>query len=278
MILRAQPFKEKMLEDLSKRQDIRAYVIVIQVGDNPASNKYIANKQKLMDAVGIKHRLIKLEEDVPQSRVEEVIKLVNGYCNVTGLMVQLPLPKGMDEEYLLSLISPEKDIDCLSEGSLGKLFNLDRCTAQPCTPKGIISLLNYYNIDVVGKDVCIVGRSNIVGASLGTILTKMGATVTICHSKTRNLARKTLLADIVICAIGKPKFFDSNYFNPDAVVIDVGINIDEKGKLCGDVDFDDVVNNVYAISPVPGGVGVMTVCSLIENTINLADKARQKIK
>ena len=209
MILRAQPFKEKMLEDLSKRQDIRAHVIVIQVGDNPASNKYIANKQKLMDAVGIKHRLIKLEEDVPQSRVEEVIKLVNGYCNVTGLMVQLPLPKGMDEEYLLSLISPEKDIDCLSEGSLGKLFNLDRCTEQPCTPKGIIMLLKAYGVDISGREVCIINRSNIVGRPLEQLFLRENATTTICHSKTKNLKEVVSRCDIVVAALNKQEMITS---------------------------------------------------------------------
>lgn len=270
MLLYAQEVKEDIIKDLMPRAEhIEAYAVIIQVGDNQASNKYISNKSKLMAQVGIKNDVLKFNESVPVGEVADAIRRLNADIRVTGVMVQLPLPARFDEHYILNLIDPDKDIDCLTDLNIGKLYNPLTSRVSPCTPQGILRLLEYYDIGIGGKDVCIVGRSNIVGATLGIMMTKRDATVTICHSRTPDLKAKTRQADIVICAIGRAKFFDASYFNPSAVVIDVGINVDENGKLCGDVDTLHVAEHVRAISPVPGGVGVMTVCSLMLNTLAL---------
>lgn len=240
---------------------------VIQVGDNQASSTYVKSKQKACEYVGIRSTVYNLDEDVNDDYVINLIKSLNHNKNVDGILVQLPLPKHLDENKILLHIDPSKDVDGFHESNVGK-FNLGNKDAFiPCTPLGIQYILKYYNIDVAGKECVVVGRSNIVGKPMANLLLQMDGTVTVAHSKTSNLKEVCKRADILICAIGKPKFFDKDYIKDGAVVIDVGINRDENGKLCGDVDFDDVKDIVSAITPVPGGCGPMTVAMLMYNVI-----------
>ena len=245
--------------------DVVPELAVIQVGDNNASSTYVKNKQKACEYVGIRSNVYNLSEDVSTSYVINLIKSLNSNKNVDGILVQLPLPKHLDEQSILLSIEPSKDVDGFHEVNVGR-FNLGgKNTFIPCTPLGIKFILQYYNVDVAGKECVIVGRSNIVGKPMANLLLQMDATVTIAHSKTKNLKEVCKRADILICAIGKPKFFNRDYVKEDAIVIDVGINRDENGKLCGDVDFDDVKYLVSAITPVPGGVGPTTVAMLMCN-------------
>lgn len=243
-------------------------ITIYQVGDNPASNTYIRNKQKACNEVGIESEVVKLSTTLydefllPKYLKEE---------ESDGVMVQLPLPPSYDEHFFLNCISPSKDIDCLTDTSLGKFYSSNNPKLAPCTAQGIIDLLDYYNIPIEGKHAVVVGRSNIVGKPVAHLLTCKNATVTLCHSKTQNLAEITRQADILVVAIGKAKFIKGDMIKDGTVVIDVGINRDENGKLCGDVDFDSVVDKAYAISPVPGGVGPMTVAELLKNTVTLSD-------
>lgn len=245
---------------------------VIQVGDNPASSVYVRNKENACAYCGIESQIIKVPEDTQEECLLDLIEELNMDENVDGILVQLPLPEHIDESVVLRAINPYKDVDGFHPVNAGKLM-LGEDTFIPCTAKGIIRLLDYYGINIEGRDCAVVGRSNIVGKPVALELMRRNGTVTICHSKTYGLRAYCLAADILICAIGKPKFFNHEYFRHDAVVIDVGIHRLEDGSLCGDVDYDDIAKyGVNAITPVPGGVGPLTVAMLMENCVEAAER------
>lgn len=241
----------------------------VQVGDNPASSTYIKLKAKTLSKLSLGFRHIHLASSCTKEEVAQAIESLNNDPEVTGVLLQLPLPSHLDSDELLNLIHPLKDPDCLTTENLGKFF-ADQSPILPATPLGVIRLLEYYKIELEGKNVCIVGRSNLVGKPLAIALTQRNATVTICHSKTKDLESHTQNADLVILAVGKPRYFGAEFFTKQQTVIDVGISRDEKGQLCGDVDFDNVSKIVKNITPVPGGVGPMTIYGLMENLITLA--------
>lgn len=247
---------------------------VIQVGDNPASSVYVKNKESACNYCGIESSIIKLPEDVEEESVIKLIQDLNADDSIHGILVQLPLPNSINESNILKAIAPEKDVDGFHEVNAGKLM-IGEDTFIPCTAKGIIRLLEHNGIEIEGKHCVVVGRSNIVGKPVAMELLKRNGTVTVCHSKTDVLEAFCLCADILICAIGNPKFFNRKYIAPDTVVIDVGIHRQEDGTLCGDVDFEDVKDIVGAITPVPGGVGAMTVAMLMENCAQAAINRRK---
>jgi methylenetetrahydrofolate dehydrogenase (NADP+)/methenyltetrahydrofolate cyclohydrolase len=244
----------------------RPKLVIITVGDDSASKVYVRNKMKAAEEVGIEVEHRRFADDVEKDVVLNVIQYYNNEHLVDGIMVQLPLPKGWDERTIIDAISPSKDVDGLTTTNIGRLRSGQRCL-KPCTAAGIIDLCKYYDIDLDGKDVTIIGRSNIVGKPLADMMMAAGATVTQCHSHTLDVRFHTLPADIVVAAIGKPKFVSRGYIGYERVVIDVGINRDEEGRLCGDVDFDDIADYCSAITPVPDGVGPMTVAELMSNTV-----------
>ena len=249
---------------------------VILVGDDPASQVYVRNKIKACDEVGIKSFLCKLPAESTFDEVAGTIRYLNENPDVSGMILQLPLPKHLDENSLLDLIDPEKDVDGCHYVQKGRLWT-GRDSLVACTPYGVMKLLEYYDISLQGKNAVVIGRSNLVGKPLAQLLLDANCTVTICHSKTQNLAEITSLADIVCVAIGKAKFLTSDMVKNGAVVIDVGMDRDENGKLCGDVDFDSVAPKCSFITPVPGGVGPMTVTMLLANTVK-AYKAQNEIE
>lgn len=269
----AEHIKQQVKTEIaSMNRDVTLAVIV--VGDNPASRTYVNNKKKACEYVGIKSLEFIFPEDVPEHILFDMIDELNYNQDVNGILVQLPLPKHINEKDVLERIWPDKDVDGFSAYNTGKLWQGEYDIA-PCTAIGIIELLNYYNIDVAGKHCVIIGRSNIVGKPVASLLLERNATVTICHSKTKNLSEITSKADILISAVGKPKFVTWGFVKKDAVVIDVGINRDENGKLCGDVDAKNIANKVGFLSPVPNGVGPMTVAMLMGNTLIAAKKTIQ---
>lgn len=240
---------------------------VILVGDDPASQVYVRNKIKACDEVGIESYLCKLPADSTFEQVANAIKELNENPEVTGMILQLPLPKHLDENPLLDLIDPDKDVDGCHYVQKGRLWT-GRDSLVACTPLGVMRLLEYYDIELQGKNAVVVGRSNLVGKPLAQLLLDKNCTVTICHSRTQNLKDITSRADIVCVAIGKAKFLKADMVKDGAVVVDVGMDRDENGKLCGDVDFESVAPKCSYITPVPGGVGPMTVTMLIANTIS----------
>lgn len=245
---------------------IKITLAVIQVGNNPASSVYVKNKKKGCEYIGIGSLSYELPEETSQAELIKLINELNERKDVNGILVQLPLPQQIDEDTVIKAISPEKDVDGFHPQSVGAL-----CIGQPgfvsCTPAGIIQLLKRSNIEIAGKECVILGRSNIVGKPMSLLLLRENATVTIAHSRTKNLQEVTKRADILIVAIGKPKMITKEYVKDGAVVIDVGINRDAENKLCGDVDFADVEPTCSAITPVPGGVGPMTIAMLLNNCI-----------
>lgn len=249
---------------------------VILVGDDPASQVYVRNKIKACDEVGIKSFLCKLPAESTFDEVAGTISYLNENPDVSGMILQLPLPKHLDENSLLDLIDPNKDVDGCHYVQKGRLWT-GRDSLVACTPSGVMKLLEYYDIPLEGKNAVVIGRSNLVGKPLAQLLLDANCTVTICHSKTQNLAEITSRADIVCVAIGKAKFLTSDMVKNGAVVIDVGMDRDENGKLCGDVDFDSVAPKCSFITPVPGGVGPMTVTMLLANTVK-AYKAQNEIE
>lgn len=257
--------KRKIREEI-KDYTVKPNLTVIRVGNDPSSITYVKNKIKACDEVGMLSTLVELPESISQEELISIIRALNKSPKVHGLLVQLPLPEHIDSNTVANAICPSKDVDCLTPYNIG-LLSYNIAGIKPCTPSGILSILNHYGVNLRGSDVVIVGRSNIVGKPMATMLTNMGATVQVCHSLTKDLASKTSKADIVICAIGKPKYFKAEHFKEGAVVIDVGIDRDENGKLCGDVDYDNVISKVKAITPVPGGVGPTTVVHLLSNTL-----------
>ncbi len=241
---------------------------VILVGDNPASQVYVRNKINGCAEVGIKSTLIHLPADSAFDEVMTTIKNLNADPDVNGILLQLPVPKHLDEAALLRAIDPAKDVDGCHYVQKGKLW-IGEPEVIPCTPYGVMKLLDYYNIELQGKNAVVVGRSNLVGKPLAQLLLDRNATVTICHSRTRDLGEITRRADIVCVAIGVAKFLKADMVKDGAVVIDVGMDRDENGKLCGDVDFANVAEKCSYITPVPGGVGPMTVTMLLQNTVKV---------
>lgn len=240
---------------------------VIQVGNDPASSVYVGNKKKACAYIGITSLSYELPEETTQEELLALVRRLNEDDKVNGILVQLPLPKHIDEEKVIQTISPSKDVDGFHVQSVGALCVGSRGYVS-CTPLGIIQLLKRSGIAIEGKNCVVLGRSNIVGKPMALLLLRENGTVTVCHSKTENLREITRQADILIVAIGKPKFVDETYIKEGAVVIDVGIHRDEKNKLCGDVDFEKAAPHTSAITPVPGGVGPMTIAMLMNNCVS----------
>ncbi len=250
-----------------KKQGREVCLAVIQVGSDPASSVYVNNKKKACAYIGINSLSYELEEKTTQEELIELIAKLNERKDVNGILVQLPLPKHIDENAVIKAIDPKKDVDGFHPQSVGAL-----CIGQPgfvsCTPAGIIELLKRSDVDICGKRCVIIGRSNIVGKPMALLMLRENATVTIAHSKTDDLREVCKRADILIVAMGKPKFIDASYVKEGAVVIDVGIHRNENNKLCGDVEFESVSKQASAITPVPGGVGPMTIAMLMKNCVD----------
>ena len=262
--------KDEVKEAVSglKEQGITVSLAVIQVGNDPASGVYVGNKKKACEYCGIESVSYELAEETTQDELLTLIEKLNKDEKINGILVQLPLPKHMDEDAVIKAIAPIKDVDGFHPQSVGAL-----CIGQPgfvsCTPAGIIELLKRSNIEIAGKECVVIGRSNIVGKPMAILLLRENGTVTITHSRTKDLKEVTKRADILVVAIGKPKMITREYVKEGAVVIDVGIHRNENNKLCGDVDFDAVAPKASYITPVPGGVGPMTIAALMTNTVEL---------
>lgn len=254
------------LKERVKQEGIEATLAVIQVGNDPASTVYVGNKKKACEYIGIRSLSFELPEETKEEELLELIEELNGREDVNGILVQLPLPPHMDEDKVIQTISPKKDVDGFHPQSVGAL-SIGQPGFVSCTPAGIIQLLKRSGVEIEGKECVIIGRSNIVGKPMALLMLRENATVTICHSHTRDLKEVTKRADILIVAIGKPKFITREYVKEGAVVIDVGIHRNVDNKLCGDVDFDDVEPVTSAITPVPGGVGPMTIAMLMNNCV-----------
>ncbi len=241
-------------------------IAVIIAGDDPASHVYVSSKEKAASDIGFYSIVDRVSDKITTEGLLELIDKYNNDERIDGILVQLPVPKGVDDKKILRAIDPSKDVDGFHPFNVG-LLNIGEDTLISCTPAGIMEILKYYNIDTAGKDCVIIGRSNIVGKPMSAMMIKANATVTVCHSKTKDIEKKCSEADILVAAIGIPKFVKSSFIKKGAVVIDVGMNRDEYNKLCGDVDFENVNNIVSAITPVPGGVGPMTITMLMSNTL-----------
>ena len=239
---------------------------VILVGDDPASKIYVSNKKKACEEIGIISKEYILKDNTSEEDLLILIDKLNDSDEIDGILVQLPLPSHINEKTVIKRISPQKDVDSFCEVNIGKIFTKDY-NFLPCTPAGILEILKYEGIEIKGKHCVILGRSNIVGKPLALLMLNNDATVTVCHSKTKNLKEICKMADILIVAIGKPKFLKSDMIKKDVIIIDVGINRDENSKLCGDVDFYDVKDKASYITTVPGGVGPMTVAMLMDNVV-----------
>lgn len=265
--------KEELKEEVAqlKEQGITPCLAVIQVGNDPASSVYVNNKKKACAYIGIESLSYELDETISQDTLLELIAELNENEKVNGILVQLPLPRHIDENAVIEAISPVKDVDGFHPETVGNMCIGTR-GFLPCTPAGVIQLLKRSNIEIEGKECVIVGRSNIVGKPMAMLLLRENGTVTITHSRTKDLKEVTKRADILVVAIGKPKFITKEFVKEGAVVIDVGIHRNENNKLCGDVDFDDVVKKVSAITPVPGGVGPMTIAMLMNNCVETVRK------
>ena len=268
----AKRLKDNLKEEVNSFKE-KPKLAIILIGDNEASVSYIKSKEKACSYIGIDSILYHYN-DIEQDNLIKLIKELNSDNNIHGILLQLPLPKHLDERIIINTIDPNKDVDGLTDINMGKLFTGQE-SFVPCTPLGIIQILKEMKVELEGKNVCVIGRSNLVGLPVSRLLTKHNATVTLCHSKTKNLKDISSKADILIVAIGKPKYIDNTYIKDGAYVIDVGINKVDN-HLCGDVDFDDVKDKVAAITPVPKGVGPMTVCMLMYNVVK-AFKIRRNL-
>ena len=264
----AQTIKDEMrLEVENLKQNGKSCCLaVIQVGNDPASSVYVSNKKKACEYIGIDSLSFELPEETTEEELLQLIDKLNMDEAVHGILCQLPLPRHINEKTILNRISPKKDVDGFHPQNVGALVVGDFGFVS-CTPAGIIELLKRSNVEIEGKNCVVIGRSNIVGKPMALLMLRENATVTICHSKTKNLKEICKKADILIVAIGKPKYITKDYVKEGAVVIDVGIHRDENNKLCGDVDFNDVEPLCSAITPVPGGVGPMTICMLMKNCL-----------
>ena len=261
--------KVKAETECLKSKGVNVCLAVVIVGDDPASRVYVNNKKKACAEVGFISEEYALPAEITQEQLIELVQKLNNRADVNGILVQLPLPKHLDEKAVIETINPLKDVDAFHAVNVGKIMIGDY-DILPCTPAGVMEMLAYYNIDVTGKNCVVIGRSNIVGKPMAMLLLHKNGTVTICHSKTQNLKQICQDADILVAAIGKAKFVKADMVKSGAVVIDVGMNKDENGKLCGDVDFADVEPKAAAITPVPGGVGPMTISMLMKNTLKVA--------
>ena len=276
IILDGKKLRDKIFENLKQRlnnMSEKPTLAVILVGENPASQIYVRNKKKTAENLGIYSIVINYPSNISEKILLDKIQELNNDNKITAILVQLPLPKHIDKFKIIDAIAPEKDVDGLTPYNSGKLFSGEEPYVYPCTPKGILLLLDEYNIELEGKHVVVIGRSNLVGKPVAQMLLNRNATVTMCHSHTKNLSDITKTADIVVSAVGKniigEKMLKSNW-----VVVDVGIFKDVNGKICGDVDFASASKIAAYISPVPGGVGPMTIASLMLNTVELADSKR----
>ncbi len=264
--------KERIKAEVSelKNKGITVGLAVILVGEDPASKIYVANKKKACEALGIISQEYLLPENTTTEELLELIDTLNHEKTINGILCQLPLPKGIDEQTVINAILPEKDVDAFHPSNVGKIMIGDY-DFVPCTPAGIMEMLDYYNIDICGKNCVVIGRSNIVGKPMSMLLLHKNGTVTTCHSRTNNLSEVTNKADILVSAVGKANFVTADMVKDGAVVIDVGMNRDN-GKLCGDVCFDEVKDKASYITPVPGGVGPMTIAMLMQNTLTASKK------
>lgn len=272
----ANDLRERMKEEVSelKENGITPGLTVILVGSDPASLSYVRGKEKASNKIGMKSNLIELPENTPQKELLELIDELNQDTTVHGILVQLPLPDHINEDVVIEAISPNKDVDGFHPINIGRMLT-GKDTFLPCTPLGILTMLEEKAIKIEGKHVVVLGRSRIVGKPIGQMLLNENATVTYCHSHTKNLTEMTKQADILIVAIGKPHFITGEHIKDGAVVIDVGINRMEDGHLTGDVDFDSTVGRASYITPVPRGVGPMTITMLLHNTIKAAKQLQQ---
>jgi len=271
----AKKLREEMKQKVSelKKEGITPHLTVILVGDDPASKSYVSGKEKAAKEIGISSEVIHMVADATEAELLAKISELNHDADVHGILVQLPLPSHIDENKVIEAIDPNKDVDGFHPINVGKMI-LNQDTFLPCTPHGIIKLLEAIDCDLEGKHAVVVGRSNIVGKPMGQLLLNRNATVTYCHSRTKNLKDLTKMADVLIVAVGKAHFIDASYVKEGAVVIDVGVNRLEDGSLTGDVHFDSVKEKASFITPVPKGVGPMTITMLMENTIKAAMRLR----
>ncbi len=267
----AQEIKEELREKVAawKEQGKHFCLAVIQVGNDPASSVYVGNKKKACAYIGIDSLSYELSEETSQQELLELVEKLNVDDKVNGILVQLPLPKQIDEHKIIQAIAPDKDVDGFHEKNVGALCVGSKGYVS-CTPLGIIQLLKRSKVEIEGKNCVVIGRSNIVGKPMALLLLRENGTVTVCHSRTQNIKEITKQADILIVAVGKPQFIDDSYVKEGAVVIDVGIHRDANNKLCGDVDFEKVAPHTSAITPVPGGVGPMTIAMLMYNCVQNA--------
>ena len=253
-------------EELKNTYHITPGLAVVIVGDDPASRVYVNNKKKACEAVGFVSEEYALPAETTQEDLLALVETLNNKPDINGILVQLPLPKHLDDKAVIAAINPQKDVDAFHAVNVGKIM-LGEYDFLPCTPAGVMEMLHSYQIPVEGRECVVIGRSNIVGKPMGMLLLHENGTVTICHSRTKNLAEVCRRADILVAAVGIPKFVKADMVKEGAVVIDVGMDRDENGKLCGDVDFENVKEKCSFITPVPGGVGPMTIATLMKNTL-----------
>ena len=263
--------KDELKEEVQKIKEMGGNIClaVVQVGDDPASSVYVNNKKKACAYIGIESRAFELPETTTEAELVSLVETLNADSGVNGILVQLPLPSHINEDLVIRTISPDKDVDGFHPQSVGRLWIGEKGFLS-CTPAGIIQLLKRSGIGIEGKECVVIGRSNIVGKPMAALLLRENGTVTVAHSRTKNLKEVARRSDILIVAIGKKQFINSEYIKEGAVVIDVGMHRDENNKLCGDVDFTDVADKVSAITPVPGGVGPMTIAMLMNNCVETA--------
>lgn len=256
----------KQTLELKEMHGIIPGLAVVIVGDDPASRVYVNNKKKACEVVGFMSEEYALPASTTQEELLELVNTLNNKSDINGILVQLPLPEHLDDKAVIEAINPQKDVDAFHAVNVGKIM-LGEYDFLPCTPSGVMEMLHAYDIPVSGKNCVVIGRSNIVGKPMAMLLLHENGTVTICHSRTQNLTEVCREADILVAAVGKPKFVTADMVKEGAVVIDVGMDRDENGKLCGDVDFENVKDKCSYITPVPGGVGPMTISTLMKNTL-----------
>jgi len=257
---------KEQTDELKSKYHITPGLAVVIVGDDPASRVYVNNKKKACEAVGFVSEEYALPAETTQEELLALVETLNSKPDISGILVQLPLPKHLDDKAVIAAINPQKDVDAFHAVNVGKIM-LGEYDFLPCTPAGVMEMLHSYQIPVEGRECVVIGRSNIVGKPMGMLLLHENGTVTICHSRTKNLAEVCRRADILVAAVGIPKFVKADMVKEGAVVIDVGMDRDENGKLCGDVDFENVKEKCSFITPVPGGVGPMTIATLMKNTL-----------
>ncbi len=268
-------FIKERIKKEAKALGVTPGLAVILVGDDPASHVYVNNKKKACEFCGFYSESYELPADTTQDELLELIDVLNKNSKIHGILVQMPLPSHIDESAVIGRIIPSKDVDAFNPYNVGKIMTGD-FDFLPCTPAGVMELLKYYNIDVAGKTCAVIGRSNIVGKPMSMLMLHANATVTICHSRTKDLANTVKNADIVVAAVGRAGFVTADMVKEGAVVVDVGINRGEDGKLYGDVDFENVSKKASFITPVPGGVGPMTIAMLMQNTLTSAKLSKEK--